>query len=88
MKIANFDITVQDNEGDGYLARCDDIQGAFAEGETPEDAIANCISVIDMIIAYRRERNEQIPSKEQIETESVSVSIPVLAISPEEFENA
>ena len=78
MKIANFDITVQENEGGGYLAQCDDIQGAFAEGETPEDAIANCISVIDMIIAYRRERNERVPSKEQRETESVSVSIPVL----------
>ena len=78
MKIANFDITVKENEGGGYLARCEDIQGAFAEGETPEDAIANCISVIDMIIAYRHERNEQIPSKEQRETESVSVSIPVL----------
>ena len=48
MKIANFDITVQDNEGGGYFARCDDIQGTFAEGETHEDAIANCISVKNM----------------------------------------
>ena len=75
MKIADFDIIFQENEGGGYLARCDDIQGAFTEGETPEDAIANCISVIDMIIAYRHERNERILLKEQRETESVSVSI-------------
>jgi len=78
MKIADFDITVQENEGGGYLARCDDIQGAFAEGDIPEDAIANCISVIDMIIAYRCERNEQVPLKKQREIESVSVSIPIL----------
>ena len=79
MKIANFDIVVRENEGGGYLAQCGDIQGAFAEGETPEDAIANCIGVIDMIIAYRRERNEQVvPLKARRETESVSVSIPVI----------
>ena len=78
MKIADFDITVQENEGGGYIARCGNIQGAFAEGETPEDAIANCISVIDMIIAYKRERKEPIPMNRQRETESVSVSIPVL----------
>jgi len=78
MKIANFDIVVQENEGGGYIAQCNDIQGAFAEGDTPEDAIANCISIIDMIIAYKRERNERIAPKEQREIESVSVSIPVL----------
>ena len=78
MRITDFKITVQENEGGGYLARCDDIQGAFAEGDTPEDAIANCIGVIDMIISYRRERNEQLPLKKQRETESVSVSIPIL----------
>jgi len=78
LKIADFNITVRENEGGGYLARCDEIQGAFAEGDTPEDAIANCIGVIDMIISYKRERNEQVPLKKQRETESVSVSIPVL----------
>ena len=78
MKVADFNIGVHENEGGGYLAQCDDIQGAFAEGETPEDAIANCISVIDMIIAYRRERNEPIPLNHQREEENIFVSIPVL----------
>ena len=78
MKIADFDITVQENEGGGYLAQCDNIRGAFAEGDTPEDAIANCISVIDMIIAYKHERNEQVPLEKQREIDSVSVSIPIL----------
>ncbi len=78
MKITDFDITVRENKGGGCIARCEDIQGAFAEGDTPEDAIANCVGVIDMIIAYKRERNEQIPLGEQRETDSVLVSIPVL----------
>lgn len=43
---------------DGYLARCPGIQGAFAEGDTIEEAIFNCIDVIKMIIAYRTERRK------------------------------
>jgi len=45
---------------DGYLARCPGIQGAFAEGDTIEEAIFNCIDVIKMIIAYRAERGESL----------------------------
>ena len=78
MKISYYDLSIEENEGGGFLARCPDLQGAFAEGDSPEDAIANCISVIDMIIAYRRERNETITSKPKKELKKLSVSIPVL----------
>ena len=50
--------------GDGYLARCSDIQGAFAEGDTVEEAIFNCVDVVKMIAAYRAERNETLGKKE------------------------
>ncbi|MBI2416820.1 MAG: hypothetical protein HYV28_02785 [Ignavibacteriales bacterium] len=43
---------------DGYLARITGVQGAFAEGDTIEEAIFNLIDVAKMIFAYRRERNE------------------------------
>jgi predicted RNase H-like HicB family nuclease len=49
---------------DGYLARCADIQGAFAEGDTIEEAIFNCVDVVKMIVAYRAERNESLDKKE------------------------
>jgi predicted RNase H-like HicB family nuclease len=49
---------VVEANGDGYLARCPGIQGAFAEGDTIEEAIFNCIDVIKMIIAYRTERRK------------------------------
>ena len=32
-------------DDDGYLARCPGIQGAFAEGDTIEEAIFNCVDV-------------------------------------------
>jgi predicted RNase H-like HicB family nuclease len=78
MKIAYYDIAVEENDGGGFIARCADIQGAFAEGDTPEDAIANCIGVIDMIFAYRRERKETMATKPEKEIQKLSVSIPVL----------
>ena len=53
----NLVITLID---DGYLARCPGIQGAFAEGETIEDAIFNCLDVVKMIAAYRAERDKHL----------------------------
>ena len=43
---------------DGYLARCPGIQGAFAEGDTIEEAMFNCVDVVKVIAAYRAERGE------------------------------
>ena len=45
---------------DGYLASVPGIQGAFAEGNTIEEAIFNCIDVVKMIMAYRIERGKKI----------------------------
>ncbi|MDT3697619.1 MAG: hypothetical protein ROY99_14640 [Ignavibacterium sp.] len=45
---------------DGYLAKVPGIQGAFAEGDTIEEAIFNCIDVAKMIFEYRKSRNENL----------------------------
>ncbi len=45
---------------DGYLVSVPGIQGAFAEGDTIEEAIFNCVDVVKMILAYRLERHEQV----------------------------
>lgn len=64
---------------DGYLARCPDIQGAFAEGDTIEEAIFNCIDVVKMIATYRSERGESLRLNEvELTTEmQFAVSIPI-----------
>ncbi len=41
---------------DGYLASAPGIQGAFAEGDTIEEALFNCIDVVKLIAAYRGAR--------------------------------
>ncbi|HXF03916.1 MAG TPA: type II toxin-antitoxin system HicB family antitoxin [Blastocatellia bacterium] len=63
---------------DGYLARCPSIQGAFAEGDTPEEAIFNCIDVIKMIAAYRAERRESLGLSEIELTPDMRMTLAVL----------
>ena len=58
-KIAHLPVTIERND-DGFLASCPLIQGAFAEGDTTEEAIFNCLDVVRMILAYRDERGEPI----------------------------
>jgi len=58
-KAVYLSIVIEPND-DGYLARCPSIQGAFAEGDTIEEAIFNCIDVVKMIAAYRTERGESL----------------------------
>lgn len=45
---------------DGFLASIPGIQGAFAEGNTIEEAVFNCIDVVKLIFEYRKERNESL----------------------------
>jgi predicted RNase H-like HicB family nuclease len=71
-------LVVETND-DGYLARCPGIQGAFAEGDTIEEAIFNCVDVIKMIAAYRVERGESLGFHEVEFTPEtqMTVSVPV-----------
>ena len=71
-------IVVESND-DGFLARCPGIQGAFAEGDTIEEAIFNCVDVVKMISAYRAERGESLvaPEVEVTSQTQFAVSMPV-----------
>lgn len=61
MRAIFFSLVLETN-GDGYLASVHGIQGAFAEGDTIEEAIFNCIDVVKVIAAYRTERSESLGS--------------------------
>ncbi len=55
---AYFLSLVLEPNGDGYLASVPGLQGAFAEGDTVEEAVFNCVDVVKLIAAYRAERGE------------------------------
>ena len=57
---AVFVSIVVDSNDNGYLASVPGLQGAFAEGDTVEEAIFNCVDVVKLIAAYRAERGESL----------------------------
>lgn len=77
-KASYVPLIVEVNE-DGYLAHCPGIQGAFAEGDTIEEAIFNCVDVVKLIFAYRIERGEvnRWPEIELTPQMQLSFSIPI-----------
>ena len=77
-RVIYISLVVEPNDG-GYLARCPGVQGAFAEGDTIEEAIFNCIDVVKMIADYRRGRGESIGvgEVELVPEAQVAASIPV-----------
>ena len=77
-KACYLSVVVESND-DGFLARCPGIQGAFAEGDTIEEALFNCVDVVKMIGGYCAERGETLGANEidfRGDTR-LSVSIPV-----------
>jgi predicted RNase H-like HicB family nuclease len=77
-KAVYLSLVIEPNEG-GYLAQCPGIQGAFAEGDSIEEAIFNCVDVIKMIAAFRAERGETLGfnSVEVTPDTRMTVAVPV-----------
>jgi predicted RNase H-like HicB family nuclease len=67
-------LTPNDN---GYLASVPGIQGAFAEGDTIEEAVFNCIDVVKMIASYRAERGETLGFNEFEITPNTQMTIAI-----------
>jgi len=65
----HLSVVLEANE-DGYLASVPGVQGAFAEGDTVGQAIFNCIDVVKLVAAYRRERGESLGFRERCEPSS------------------
>lgn len=60
MKHYQFTAIVQRDEEGNYLAICPALQGCYAEGETPEEAMAYLKDAIQLHIEDRQLRNEPI----------------------------
>lgn len=64
-----LNIHIEKNE-DGFLASCPSIEGAFAEGETPFEAVFNLFDVIRMIQDYKK-------TKSKLNHTPIDFSIPI-----------
>lgn len=57
---AMFLSMIVEKNDDGFLATIPDLQGAFAEGDTMEEAVFNCVDIVKLIAAYRQERGDDV----------------------------
>ena len=71
-------IKIEKND-DGYLAALPGIQGAFAEGDTIEEALFNCVDVVKLILEYRKEQGEELGFNlfNFTKSNSLTVSLPI-----------
>ncbi|MVM31824.1 type II toxin-antitoxin system HicB family antitoxin [Spirosoma sp. HMF4905] len=60
MRNYQFTVIVQQDEEGNYLAICPALQGCYAEGETPEEALGYLREVIQLHIEDRQARQEPI----------------------------
>lgn len=77
-RVVLLSIVVERND-DGDMASVPGLQGAFAEGDTVEQAIFNCADVVKLIAAYRAERGESLGVNELERTPRtrMTVAIPI-----------
>jgi len=54
-----YPVRVETHIEGGYHAKCPILQGAFADGETIEEAVENLRDVIRLILKYREERERR-----------------------------
>lgn len=60
MRNYRFTVIVQQDEEGNYLAICPALQGCYAEGETPEEALTYLREVIQLHVEDRQARHEPI----------------------------
>ena len=58
----SYPYTVEPQEGGGLFVQFVDIEEAFTEGATPEEAAFNAAEVLSGILAHRLERGDAIPT--------------------------
>lgn len=74
---AVFLSVVLEANDEGYLASVPGLQGAFAEGDTIEEAIFNCVDVVKLIATYRAERGEALGFNEVELTPGTRITVAV-----------
>ena len=62
MTTAHDPYTAEPQDGGGFFVQFADVEEAFTEGETPEQAAFNAAEVLSGVLAVRLERGEAIPA--------------------------
>ena len=61
-------------DGDGFLVTFRDIENAFTEGSSYEEAIFNAQEVLDLMLLDRLEKDDEIPLPSLFQQDEVAIS--------------
>ncbi len=73
-RVFRFSVVIE-KDRDGYFAFCPELQGAYAQGDTYEEALENIKEVIQLHVEDRLESGEEIPQPESISLTSLEVTV-------------
>lgn len=80
-KIYLYPVTIEAHKEGGFHAKCPKLQGAWADGDTVQEAIANLKDVIGHILEYRRTRDKKattpfaVPSSQAKSLSDLNVAV-------------
>ena len=57
----NYPYTMESQEGGGYFVQFLDLEEAFTEGETIEEAAFNAAEVLTGVLSHRLEKGDEVP---------------------------
>jgi len=69
----NFSVIVEQDE-DGFVASCPELQGCYAQGETYEEVMKNIKDAISLNLEEFRAEKQEIPAQHPISLSMVSVT--------------
>lgn len=64
-----------EQDADGFVARCVELQGCFAQGDSYEEALENIHDVIRLHVEDRLERGEVITAASAVSLTTVDVTV-------------
>jgi predicted RNase H-like HicB family nuclease len=68
----NFSVIVEQDE-DGFVASCPELQGCYSQGETYEEVMENIKDAISLNLEELRAEKQEIPAQNPISLSMVSV---------------
>jgi predicted RNase H-like HicB family nuclease len=75
MRTLTFPVVIEEDEG-GFYVECPVLKGAYSQGDTREEAIANIKEAIVLVLEDLRESNEEIPVSSSVSgMETVEVNV-------------
>ena len=73
--IREFHVIIEKDKN-GYFARCLDLDGCFAQGETHEEVEKNIEDAIKLHLAYMKNVSEKLPESDSVSLSSVKIVVP------------